>query len=76
MDEVVTLKNTRRQVVTPAEALDRSRGKIQIHVSLNHITVGPNGTAGIGEDNRLHQGKTHHWWNYPPFVGAQSVFIG
>lgn len=43
MDEVVTLKNTRRQIVTPAEALDRSRGKIQIHVSLNRITVGPNG---------------------------------
>lgn len=72
-DEVVTLINARRQVLTPDRALDRSGGKSQKHLSLGHVTLGPTDAAGTWRGHGSHQGKTHHWWNCHHFEGAQSM---
>ena len=48
-DEVATLINSRSQIMTPAEALGRNRGEIEIQLSLNQILLGSTGAAGTRE---------------------------
>lgn len=48
MDEVTPVVRQGERV-TPAEALDRSRGNIQMHLSVNHVTVGSRCAAVAGE---------------------------
>jgi len=48
MDEVTTVMRQGERV-TPAEALDRSRGNVQRHLSVNHVTAGSPRAAVAGE---------------------------